>query len=70
MAVSDVLALTVPALLAGVGLYGVLTGRIEEAQAFFGGQAQIIETLSGFPNTEKTVAFFYLHSNGAAVVPP
>ena len=51
-----------------VKLYGVLTGRIEEAQAFFGGQAQIIETLSGFPNTEKTVAFFYLHSNGAAVV--
>lgn len=26
MAVSDVLALTVPALLAGVGLYGALTG--------------------------------------------
>ena len=45
-----------------------LTGRIEEAQAFFDGQAQMLKTLFGFPNTEKTVAFFYLHSNGAAVV--
>ena len=51
-----------------VKLYGVLTGRIEEAQAFFDGQAQMLKTLFGFPNTEKTVAFFYLHSNGAAVV--
>lgn len=51
-----------------VKLYGALLNREEQAEAFFEGQAKVIEDLKDFPNTEKTVAFFYLSSDGSAVV--
>ena len=51
-----------------VKLYGALLNRDAEAAAFFEAQARVIEDLKDFPNTEKTVAFFYLGSDGSAVV--
>lgn len=51
-----------------IKLYAVLAGKEEEAKAFFDAQADIVQSLAGLPNTEKTVAFFYMHTNGTAVV--
>lgn len=51
-----------------VKLYSVLLGKEKEAAAFFDEQAKVIEDLSGFPNTEKTVAYFYINTDGSAVV--
>ncbi|MBQ8507398.1 MAG: ABC transporter substrate-binding protein [Clostridia bacterium] len=47
-----------------VKLYSVFVDREEQAAAFFNEQAQVIEELKGFENTEKTVAFFYVSSDG------
>ena len=46
----------------------LLMNKEEEADAFFESQAQIIEKLKDFKNTEKTVAFFYINTSGAPVV--
>lgn len=51
-----------------IRLYGALLDREEQAAAFFDRQAAAVEALSGFPNTEKKVAFFYLSTDGRAVV--
>ena len=51
-----------------VKLYAAMIGREEAAEAFFDGQARVVEALKDFPNTEKTVAFFYIASDGSAVV--
>ena len=51
-----------------VRLYGCLVDKEEEAKAFFDGQAEVVEKLKDFPNTEKTVAFFYVNTNGTVVV--
>ena len=51
-----------------VKLYGALTGHEEQAEAFFAKQAEAVEKLADFPNTEKTVAFFFVDSQGAVVV--
>ena len=51
-----------------VKLYSVLLGKEKEAAAFFDDQAKVIEDLSGFTNTEKTVAYFYINTDGSAVV--
>lgn len=51
-----------------VKLYSVLLGKEKEATAFFDDQAKVIEDLSGFTNTEKTVAYFYINTDGSAVV--
>lgn len=51
-----------------VKLYSVLLGKEKEAEAFFDDQAKVIEDLSGFTNTEKTVAYFYINTDGSAVV--
>ena len=51
-----------------VKLYSVLLGKEKEAEAFFDEQAKVIEDLSGFTNTEKTVAYFYINTDGSAVV--
>ena len=40
----------------------------EEAADFFASQASVVENLKDFQNTEKTVAFFYINTSGAAVV--
>lgn len=51
-----------------IKLYGVLTGRQDEAEAFFAEQKAIISELETFENTGKTVAFFYLTTDGKVVV--
>ena len=51
-----------------VKLYGAMTGHEEEAEAFFEKQAETVEELADFSNTEKTVAFFFVDSQGAIVV--
>jgi len=51
-----------------IKLYGVLVDRADAAEAFFGAQKEIVKGLEGFPNTEKTVAFFYVGSDGSVSV--
>ena len=51
-----------------IKLYGVLTDHEEQAEEFFNGQLDAIKDLDDFKNTEKTVAFFYISSDGRAVV--
>lgn len=51
-----------------IRLYGVLADKEEQADAFFAEQAAIVDALQGYENTEKTVAFFYIHSDGSVVV--
>lgn len=51
-----------------IKLYGVLTDHEEQAEEFFNGQLDAIKELDDFKNTEKTVAFFYISSDGRAVV--
>lgn len=51
-----------------IKLYGVLLGREKEAIEFFDRQAKVMDDLEEFENTEKTVAFFYINSNGSVVV--
>ncbi|MBQ0000648.1 MAG: ABC transporter substrate-binding protein [Clostridiales bacterium] len=51
-----------------VKAYGALTDREEIAAAFFDEQAKVIDKLKDFQNTEKTVAFFYISSDGSVVV--
>lgn len=47
--------------------YAVLLGKEARAEEIFAGQKQYAEELEDFVNTEKTVAFFYVNSNGAIV---
>ena len=51
-----------------VKLYAAMLNKEAEAEAFFDGQAKVIDDLKDFPNTEKTVAFFYISSDGSVVV--
>ena len=51
-----------------IKLYAVMMDKEEEAEAFFAQQAQVVEDLKGFENTGKSVAFFYIHTDGSAVV--
>ncbi len=51
-----------------IKLYGVLMGKREEAEAFFNGQMERLEPVLEQENTGKTVAFFYITSNGAVSV--
>ena len=51
-----------------IKLYGALLNKEEEADTFFDQQAQVIEKLKDFTNTEKTVAFFYINTSGSPVV--
>jgi len=51
-----------------IKLYGALTGHEKQAQAFFEKQKKKISALDDFRNTEKTVAFFYISTDGKAVV--
>lgn len=50
-----------------VKLYGLLTDHLEQAEQAFAEQEQAFEQLKEV-STGKTVAFFYLNTNGAAVV--
>ena len=47
-----------------VKFFGALTGKEEEAEAAFAEQTEILETVSNGEKTGKTVAFFYVTSNG------
>ena len=51
-----------------IKLYGVITDHEEEAAEFFESQLDSIKDLDDFPNTEKTVAFFYVSTDGKVVV--
>ena len=51
-----------------VKLYGLLLGREEEAAACFARETDRLETVLGGEPTGKTVAFFYITSNGTANV--
>ena len=51
-----------------IKLYGVLTDHEEQATAFFDEQMDSIKELDDFTNTEKTVAFFYISTDGKVVV--
>ena len=44
------------------------TKKEKEAEAFFDDQAKVIEDLKDFKNTEKTVAYFYINTDGSVVV--
>ena len=50
-----------------IKLYGVLTGHEEQAEKFFSEQMDSIKDLEGLENTEKTVAYFYISSDGKVV---
>jgi iron complex transport system substrate-binding protein len=51
-----------------IKFYGELVGKETEANAFFEGQKELVSGLDDFPNTEKTVAFFYITTDGKANV--
>ena len=51
-----------------IKLYSVLVDKEEQAEEFFATQTAIIEELKDFENTEKTVAFFYISSDGSVNV--
>ena len=51
-----------------IKLYGLLTGRLAEAEAFFAEQAETVRQLSAVESTGRTVAFFYITPSGAVVV--
>lgn len=50
-----------------IKFYGVLLGLEDEAEAAFDEQVEKINALDGIENTGKTVAFFYVNSNGNAI---
>ena len=51
-----------------IKLYAALLGREAEAEAFFDARARVIDDYADLPNTEKTVAFFYISSDKSVVV--
>lgn len=51
-----------------IKLYGLLTGKLPEAEAYFNRQLETFRDVSGTEQTGKTVAFFHITPNGAVVV--
>lgn len=51
-----------------IKLYGLLTGRLDEAEAFFEKQAELVRALPAAEDTGKTAAFFHITPNGGVVV--
>ena len=51
-----------------IKLYGALLGKEQEAEEIFQDQLASLSGVLEQPNTEKTVAFFYITANGAANV--
>lgn len=51
-----------------IKLYGVLTGKEEEANAFFEKQKESVAELENYSSTGKVAAFFYLTTDGKVVV--
>ena len=51
-----------------VKFYGALLGKEEEAERIFADQAALLERVSASERTDKTVAFFFITSNGLVQV--
>lgn len=51
-----------------IKVYAEMVDKRDEAKEFFDEQAKIIPDLKDFKNTEKTVAFFYINTDGSVVV--
>ena len=51
-----------------IRFYGQLIDKNNEADAFFEEQKKKVAELDDFENTEKTVAFFYISTDGKAIV--
>ena len=51
-----------------IKLYGLLTGTLPEAEAFFDRQLAAFRALKGAEKSGRTVAFFHIAANGAVVV--
>ena len=51
-----------------IKLYGLLTGRTAEAEAFFDAQAALAERVCAQESTGKTASFFYISANGSIMV--
>lgn len=51
-----------------IKLYSVIVDHQEDAETFFNTQLTTLKELEDFPNTEKTVAFFYFTTDGKVVV--
>lgn len=51
-----------------IKVYGALLDKEEEAQAFFDSQAGVLDEFADAENTGRTVAFFYLASDGSVNV--
>ena len=51
-----------------IRLYGLLLGKEAAADAQFGQQVELVEGLKDFPNTEQSVAYFYITTDGSVVV--
>lgn len=51
-----------------IRLFGFLADKEEEAEEFLANQESILSALEDFENTEKTVAYFYVNTNGQVVV--
>ena len=51
-----------------IKLYGVLTGKEDEAEALYQEQLDALSPILDQPSTGKTAAFFYITANGAANV--
>ena len=51
-----------------IKFYAEMIGKEDEAKAFFDEQKGKVEALEDFENTEKTVAFFYISTDGKAMV--
>ena len=49
-----------------IRLYGLLTGTLEQADAFFDRSAEQLEAVAAQEKTGRTVAFFYITSSGYA----
>ena len=48
--------------------YGLLTGKFDEAKAFFESQNQRIKEVSGEAKSQKTIAFFYITPSGTVII--
>ncbi|MDY4692131.1 MAG: ABC transporter substrate-binding protein [Blautia sp.] len=51
-----------------IKFYGAMMDKEQEAYDFFEKQKKIVDDLEGFQNTGKTIAFFYVNSEGTVVV--
>ena len=51
-----------------IKLYGLLTGRLPEAEAFFEAQEAQVRSMETEENSGRSIAFFHFAANGAVVV--